>query len=310
MPLTGSFGLVSMPVFSGPASTLKFAERAGVVQALDDRVEGRGHPVVDLDVAHRGRRGQHDRARFDALVRQALDQRLARDGCGGGVLAGVADAVAVQDGAVERVGGGDRDAGRFGGLDDVVVGPDLRRRHDDAVDGRVLHDLVQDLDLAGRVVGRRFRAQQQDVGADQVAGDLRAHIDRVEEAVAGGVGDDGEGELAVRRMEVLRAGGLVRRLRRSCSRRRLSRRCRIGRRRTGRQARDAAAHAASGTARIMFILPSTTCLVVAVQLSLQKPGSSRLQTSRPGVERILDGLAVDAAGSSRQARDRPISNGR
>ena len=111
--------------------------------------------------------------------------------------------------AVEGVGRGDRDAVRLGGLDDVVIGADLRRRHDEAVDGRILHDLVQDLDLARRIVGRRFRAEQQDLGADHVAGDRRADIDRVEEAVAGGVGDDGEGQLAVGRVEVLGAGGLL-----------------------------------------------------------------------------------------------------
>ena len=61
----------------------------------------------------------------------------------------------------------------------------------------------------GGIVDRRFRAEQQDLGADHVAGDLRADIDRVEEAVAGGMGDDGEGQVAVRRMEVLGAGGLL-----------------------------------------------------------------------------------------------------
>ena len=33
--------------------------------------------------------------------------------------------------------------------------------------------------------------------ADHVAGDGRADIDRIEEAVAGGMGNDGEGEMAV-----------------------------------------------------------------------------------------------------------------
>ena len=61
----------------------------------------------------------------------------------------------------------------------------------------------------GGIVGRRFRAEQQDLGADHVAGDRRADIDRVEEAVAGGVGDDGEGQMAVGRMEVLGAGGFL-----------------------------------------------------------------------------------------------------
>ncbi len=110
---------------------------------------------------------------------------------------------------VERVGRRDRDAVLLGGLDDVVIGADLRRRHDDAVDRRVLDDLVQDLDLARRIVDRRFRAEQQDLRADHVAGDRGADIDRVEEAVAGGVGDDGEGQMAVGRMEVLRAVGFL-----------------------------------------------------------------------------------------------------
>ena len=109
---------------------------------------------------------------------------------------------------VERVGRGDRDAGGLGGLDDVVVGAGLRRGHDQAVDRRILDDLVQDLDLAGRIVHRRLRAEQQDVGADHVAGDLRPDIDRVEEAVAGGMGHDGEGQVPVGGMEILGAGGL------------------------------------------------------------------------------------------------------
>jgi hypothetical protein len=79
----------------------------------------------------------------------------------------------------------------------------LRRRHDDAVDGRILDDLVQDFDLALRVVGRRFGAEQQDLRADHVAGDRRANIDRIEEAVAGGVRDDGEGQMSVGGMEIL-----------------------------------------------------------------------------------------------------------
>ena len=34
---------------------LEVVELAGVLQRLDDGVEGRGDAVVDLDVAHRGR---------------------------------------------------------------------------------------------------------------------------------------------------------------------------------------------------------------------------------------------------------------
>ena len=75
------------------------------------------------------------------------------------LLAGVADAVAVVDRRVEGVGRGDRDALLEQLLDDVVIGADLRRRHDQAVDGRILHDLVEDLDLARDVVDRRFGAE-------------------------------------------------------------------------------------------------------------------------------------------------------
>ena len=95
----------------------------------------------------------------DAAFDQALHQRLAGDRRGRRVLAGVADAVAVEDVAVERVGGGDRNAVRLRGLDDVVIGADLRRRHDQAVERRILEDLVEDLDLAGRIVDRRLRSR-------------------------------------------------------------------------------------------------------------------------------------------------------
>ena len=201
--------MVSIPVFSGPCVDLEGIKLAGVLQALDDRVEGRGDAIVHLDIAHCGRRRQDDRALLDTLVRQALDQRLAGDRGSGGVLAGVAEAAAVEDRAVEGIGRGDRYALRLGGLDDVVIGADLGRCHDQAVDRRILHDLVQDFDLAGRVVGRRFRAEQQYLGADQVAGDGRADIDRIEEAIAGRMCHDGESEVTIGRMEVLGAGGLL-----------------------------------------------------------------------------------------------------
>ena len=70
---------------------------------------------------------------------------------------------------------------------------------------RILKDLVGDLDGARRIVGGRLGAEQQNLGADQVGGDRRADIDRIEEAVAGGVGDEGEGQVAVGRVEVLGA---------------------------------------------------------------------------------------------------------
>jgi hypothetical protein len=138
------------------------------------------------------------------FLRQAVDQRLAGDRRGGRILAGVADAAAVVERAVEGVGRRHRNAVGLGGLDDIVVRADLRRGQDEAVERRVLDDLVQDLDLARRVVGRRLGAEQEDLGADQVGGDGGADIDRIEEAVAGGMRDDGEGQLAVGRMEVLR----------------------------------------------------------------------------------------------------------
>ena len=217
-----------MPVFSGPASTLKFSSLPSSCSLSDDRVEGRGHAVVDLDVAHRGRGRQQDRARFDAPLHQAVDQRLAGDRRGGRVLAGVADAVAVVEGAVEGVGRRDRNAVGLGGLDDVVVGADLRRGQDEAVERRVLDDLVQDLDLARRVVGRRLGAEQEDLGADQVGGDGRADIDRIEEAVAGGVRDDGEGQNAVVRVEILGVRALLGRLLEGVAANRPFQRARLG----------------------------------------------------------------------------------
>ena len=148
-----------------------------------------------------------------------LHQRLAGDRGGRGVLSGVADAVAVEDARVEGVGGRDRDAVLLRGAHDIVIGARLRRRHDDAVDRGVLDDLVQDFELARRIVGRRFRAEQQDVGADEIGGDGGADIDRVEEAVAGRMRDDGECQLAVLGMEVLGRRRSPWRRRRSCSRR-------------------------------------------------------------------------------------------
>ena len=121
--------------------------------------------------------------------------------------------------AVERVGRGDRDAVLLGCLDDVVIGADLRRRHDQAVDGRILDDLVEDFDFARRVVDRRFRAEQQDLRADQVAGDRGADIDRIEEAVAGGVGDDARRSVAPSSNGSSWCPAPPWRRRRSCSRR-------------------------------------------------------------------------------------------
>jgi len=60
----------------------------------------------------------------------------------------VADVAAVKQRSIERVGGRDHDASIFELLDDVVIGADLGRRHDHAIDGRVVDDLIQDLDLA------------------------------------------------------------------------------------------------------------------------------------------------------------------
>ena len=65
------------------------------------------------------------------------------------------------------------------------------------------------LDLAGHVVDRRFGAEKQDFCADQIGGDRGADIDGVEKAVAGRMGDDGKGQLAVGRMEILRSGILL-----------------------------------------------------------------------------------------------------
>ena len=74
---------------------------------------------------------------------------------------------------------------------------------------RVLDDLVQDLDLALRIVGRRLGSEQQNLGTDQIGSDLGTDIDGIEEAVAGRVRDDREGELSVGRMEILGGVGLL-----------------------------------------------------------------------------------------------------
>jgi hypothetical protein len=122
----------------------------------------------------------------------------------------VADLAAVQDAGIEAVGGGHRNAPIEGRLDDVVIGADLGRGDDQAVQGRVLHDLVDDLQLARDVVDRRFGAQHQEIDPEGLGGHQGPGVGRVEEAVARRVGDDGEGQLAVLRVEVLGAGGLLR----------------------------------------------------------------------------------------------------
>ena len=69
-----------MPIFSGPASTLKLLELAGVVQRLDRRVEGGGDAVVDFDVARASScDGKMIEPLVEALVEHALGQRLAAD---------------------------------------------------------------------------------------------------------------------------------------------------------------------------------------------------------------------------------------
>ncbi|MCY1236983.1 hypothetical protein D9M72_496630 [compost metagenome] len=118
------------------------------------------------------------------------------------------DAAAVEQRPVKGVRRGDRNALCFGGLYDVVVSADLRCRHDDAVDRRILNDLIKDFDLAGRIVHRRLRAKQQDLGADHVAGHRGANIDGIEKAVPGRVRHDTKGEVSVGRMEVLGTGRL------------------------------------------------------------------------------------------------------
>ena len=145
----------------------------------------------------------------DAPLIETGHQRLAGNRRGRRILARMADAVAVANAAVERVRCRDRDFTGLGSPDDVIVGADLRRGHDDAVDGRIPHDLVQDLDLAGGIVGRRFRSEQKDLRADHVGGDAGAHVDRVEETIPGGVRDDGERQLPVLRVEVLGFGSLL-----------------------------------------------------------------------------------------------------
>ena len=54
MLLTGSFMSVGHADVLGTGIDLEIVERAGSLQAGDDRVEGGSHAIVDLDVAHRG----------------------------------------------------------------------------------------------------------------------------------------------------------------------------------------------------------------------------------------------------------------
>ena len=75
---------------------LEGVELAGGLEAGDGRVVGRGHAVVDLDVAHRRAAREDDRAALDALVDQALRQRVAGDRGRRRILAGVADTEAME----------------------------------------------------------------------------------------------------------------------------------------------------------------------------------------------------------------------
>ena len=215
----------STPMLLGPASTLKSFRRLAAFERLQGRLERRGDAVVHLDIADRHRVREQDRAALDVVLDQAFDDRLAADRRRGGVLAGVADVAAVVERPIEGIGGGDDDALFLELLDDVVIGADLRRRHDDAVDGGVVDDLVEDLDFARDVVDRRFRAELDQVDAEGVGGDLRADIDRIEEAVAGGMGDDRESE----RLAVLLGGrGFLRRVLERIAADRLVDRARLG----------------------------------------------------------------------------------
>ena len=178
------------------------AQLAGGVQRPHGGLEGGGHAVVDLDVAERrGAREEH--AALAPGHQDAGRHGLAADRRRRGVLTGVADLVAVQNARVEAVRRGHRNAPGERSLDVIVIGADLRRGDDQAVQGRVLHDLVDDLQLARDVVDRRLGAEHQQVDAERPGRHQRARIGRIEEAVAGGVGDDGEGQLAVLGMEVL-----------------------------------------------------------------------------------------------------------
>src|SRR5436309_2054607 len=110
--------------------------------------------------------------------------------------------VAHIDGPIERVRRGDRDALIEHVLDNVIISTDLGRRQDESVDGRILDDLVQDFDLARGVIGWGLRAEEQYFGANQIAGDRGADIDRIEEPVTGRMGHDRKSEVTVGGMEI------------------------------------------------------------------------------------------------------------
>ncbi len=189
-------------MFSRPGVDLEIVQLAGVGERLHGRLEGRDGAVIDLDVAHRGGVGEQDRAALGAARQDALDHGLAADRRGRGVLTGVADAVAVLQARVVAVEGRNRNPELLGLGDHVVVGAGLAGGDRDAVDGRVLEDLVDDLELARIVVDRRFRPELDQVDAEGVGRDLGADVGRVEEAVAGGVTDDREGQLAILAVKV------------------------------------------------------------------------------------------------------------
>ena len=129
------------------------------LQRLQRRLEGRRDAVVDLDIADRHGVREKDRAALDVVLDEALDDRLAADRRRARVLPGVADVAAVEQRPVKGIGRGDDDALLLELLHDIVVGAHLRRRHDHAVDGGVVDDLVEDLDFARNVVDRRFRPE-------------------------------------------------------------------------------------------------------------------------------------------------------
>ena len=184
----------STPILFGPASTLKSCKRPAALRAFSVAWKAAVTRLLTsiLPTEHRVR--EQDRAALDVVLQQAFDDRLAADRRRRRVLAGMADVAAVEQRAVEGIGGGDDDAALLELLDDVVIRADLRRRHDHAVDRRVVDDLVEDLDFTRDVVDRRLGAELDQIDAEGVGGDLRADIDRVEEAVARGVGDDREGQ--------------------------------------------------------------------------------------------------------------------
>ena len=169
-----SWSLTAMPILSAPASTVKssslpasFSTLTAASKAAVTRLFTSTLPAVVCD-------GKRIEPLVDAVVEHALRHCRAADGRRRRALAGVADAVAVIDRRIERVRRRDRDALVEHVLDDVVIGADLRRGQDQAVDRRVLDDLVQDLDFARDVVDRRFRAEHDEVRADHVGRDLRA----------------------------------------------------------------------------------------------------------------------------------------